>query len=107
MILNMHIRLDYPRWGVLDKPKARTTTLCGKITASKYAGVPGITLGQPAAVLDAEDYGWCLECCREFLHRTKGVTVQIDNENLAGLYTAARAITASQLRLAFEATSVK
>lgn len=62
MIYNMHIRNDFQLW--LETPKKRVTTLCGKITATKYAGIPGVTKDQAVGVWnDGQDVGWCLSCC--------------------------------------------
>lgn len=65
MIANMHIRSDYRQW--IEWPKQRVQTLCGKTTTTRYAGIPGVTPGQNAAVLSHADYGWCLKCCHKFL----------------------------------------
>jgi hypothetical protein len=104
MILNMHIRTDYRTWGVEKKAKRRVTTLCHKITSPKYAGIPGINSEQATFVSDG-DYGWCLECCAEFIKETYTMIHAIDNELLASLYNNARAITAHQLMIASQPTS--
>lgn len=66
MIYNMHIRGDFDRW--IETPKKRVTTLCGKITATKYAGIPGVTADQyPGVWNDGKDVGWCVKCCANFL----------------------------------------
>lgn len=66
MIYNMHIRNDFQLW--LETPKKRVTTLCGKITATKYAGIPGVTKDQvPGTFNDGKDVGWCLKCCYNYL----------------------------------------
>lgn len=79
MILNKHIRNDYGYWGVYPVEKTRVTTLCGKITAPKYAGVPGLDKDQVAGVFGEGDLGWCLGCCQAFLLEMLGLEKQIQS----------------------------
>lgn len=79
MIQNMHIRADYPNWGIALKEKTRVSTLCGKMTAVKFAGIPGATPGQYAMYESEGNYGWCLECCKVYI-----VEVRLLAEKIAG-----------------------
>jgi hypothetical protein len=96
MIFNMHIRNDYDRWK--ETPKKRVNTLCGKITVTKYTGIPGIT-EQPVGLFK-DDYGWCLKCCYAFIQKTTGDYNSITNEHLWNLYKNARIVAAMQLKMA-------
>lgn len=111
MVLNKHIRNDWNNWGVyLGRPKARVTTLCGKLTSVKYAGVPGVDPGQSAGVYGDGDYGWCISCCTVFILEALEVLDQVrksESKALAGLYEDAIKIVTAQVTLARDATSVK
>ena len=95
MIFNMHIRNDYDVWYCKDKK--RVTTLCGKMTTPKYAGIPGITPNPPSRIND--DFGWCLDCCANFLKITFDLVHSFDNDLLVALYNNARAVAGEQLEM--------
>lgn len=105
MILNMHIRNDYQMW--LETPKKRVTTLCGKITATKYAGIPYITQNQPLVVFKRDDgtvdCAWCLKCCASLLEDVDNSDfywAYLRNAWLKGLYTGAIDVCATQIAMA-------
>lgn len=90
MILNMHIRNDFDRW--IETDKKRVTTLCGKITATKFAGIPGVTPNQnPHISADGKDVGWCLKCCLALLEEwdNNDFMWQIRKQELLDLYSTA------------------
>jgi|ERR1044072_460385 hypothetical protein len=106
MIYNMHIRNDFDRW--IETPKKRVTTLCGKITATKFAGIPGISEGQGAYVSDGgKDVGWCIKCCRNFLEEydNNDFLYSLKNRHLWYLYTDAIHDLILQVQLFIKATS--
>lgn len=101
MILNMHIRRDWRELG-MDDPKKRTPTLCGKLTARKFTGVPAITPDQPAFVSeDGRDVGWCLKCCylaiQDITDRTRDKVV---NPDVLALYMKIKNLVNYQLVIA-------
>lgn len=98
MILNMHITDQYRAWGCAETRK-RERTLCGKLTAPKYTGVPGISPNLPS-VSNGVDYGWCLECCAVFLKETFPILHSLSNDLLIALYNNGRAVAGEQLELA-------
>lgn len=106
MIFNMHIRRDYRMLG-MDDPKKRTPTLCGKLTARKYTGVPFITPDQPAWLSDdTQDVGWCLDCCRELiLDVIKRTENRVLNPKLLDLYGELMKVAGYQMHLAAKVTS--
>lgn len=106
MILNMHIRNDYDRW--MLTPKKRVTTLCGKITETKYAGIPGITQGQDLVAKKQDDgnidCAWCIKCCLNMLEEVDNVDffwTYLKNINLRNLYATAIDLAAAQIELAY------
>lgn len=107
MIFNMHIRNDFDKW--IEAPKKRVTTLCGKITATKYAGIPGITKGQEVGVWnDGQDVGWCLKCCMEMLQEYDNndflYALADSSKNIYNLYNVAIGICETQV---IKATSLR
>lgn len=104
MILNMHIRKDFDRW--IEAPRKRVVTLCGKTTTVKYAGIPGITMGQKPLVTKAGDVGWCVRCCNMFLENYDNNdfmwTVKLSNEHLYALYHEMQRQTSLQVRWFWE-----
>lgn len=106
MILNMHIRNDYDRW--MLTPKKRVTTLCGKITETKYAGIPYITQGQGLVAKKQDDgnidCSWCLKCCTNLLEEVDNSDffwTYLKNPSLKNLYESAIDICAAQIELAY------
>lgn len=98
MILNMHIRNDYKTWLLTEKN--RVTTLCGKITATKFTGIPGITPNQPA-FYDGKDFGWCPACCQVLVQQFVDNSLEIKNEHLKELYHTAVRICGDQIVKAY------
>ena len=88
MIQNMHIRKDYATWGITVKEKARLSTMCGKITLSKFVGVPGATPGQHAVVTEDGNYGWCLTCCQVYVVEVRMLARKIADTGSPDLATA-------------------
>jgi hypothetical protein len=68
-IIGRHIPVTWEEW--IDPPRAvRPETLCGKRTARKFTGTPGITDQAEIVVLpQGSRWGWCLECAYEFYLR--------------------------------------
>lgn len=101
MILNMHIRKDYNTW-IEQTDKSRVTTMCGKMTTPKFAGIPSVTQGQHPLKVD-DDYAWCIKCCNNTLLDTNWV-IHSDIGPVSSLYQAMRGVCFEQLNIA---TSVK
>ena len=101
MIFNMHISDRYSEWGV-NTPRVRERTLCGKLTAPKFTGVPTITKNQPAGEWNGgRDFGWCIACCMAFLRETEAYN-SIENRHLYRLYFDARNLAQRQLAYAIK-----
>lgn len=104
MILNMHIRKDFDRW--IETPKVRASTLCGKTTTIKFAGIPGITPGQKPLVTQTGDVGWCIRCCNIFLadydNNDFMWATKISSDHLYALYHEAVRQTSLQVRWFWE-----
>lgn len=100
MIFNMHIRADYPTWGVGTNDKHRVTTLCGRLTNAKSAGIPGITPDQSPGIYGDGDGAWCVKCCAVMITevRINSRDVQdANNSNLTNLYLDALRVTTAQI----------
>lgn len=110
LIYNKHIRNDWTAWGVYPDDKKRVTTLCGKITSVKYAGVPGVEPEQVPAAFGDGDYAWCILCCGFFLVQVLNVMDQVSKTgsvDLARVYQNAVKVVNTQLTLVTDPTSVK
>lgn len=100
MIFNMHIRADYPSWGIGTTEKQRVSTLCGRLTNAKSAGIPGITKDQRSGIYGDGDGAWCVKCCAVLITQVRINSRDVqdaDNPNLTNLYLDALRIATAQI----------
>lgn len=80
MISGMHVRADWNSW-LEDDNRKTITSLCGKRTTRKYAGIPTIRLGQPIVHQPKPTSprlpGWCPRCMQLFFEQLMSI---INNE---------------------------